>query len=64
MILRRVTEILQSNDNIEVLYKDEPIWIENLDSRTKTAYVKSIDNDKRMVVPIIELVENENIVRH
>ncbi len=64
MILRRATEILQSNDNVEVLYQNEPIWIENIDSRTETVYVKSLNNDKRMVVPIVELFEKENIGRH
>ncbi|WP_099191003.1 H-type small acid-soluble spore protein [Tepidibacter mesophilus] len=64
MILRRATEIIQSNDTVEVLYQNEPVWLENIDSRTETVYVRSIDNDKRMVVPIVELVENENIGRH
>ena len=64
MILRRATEILQSNDTVEVLYQNEPIWIENIDSRTETVYVKSLNNDKRMVVPIVELTEIENIGRH
>ncbi|CAH2215170.1 H-type small acid-soluble spore protein [Tepidibacter aestuarii] len=64
MILSRATEILQSNGNVEVLYKNEPVWLENIDSRTETVYVKSLNNDKRMVVPIVELTENENIKRH
>lgn len=64
MILRRATEILQSNDNVEVLYQNEPVWLENIDSRTETVYVKSLNNDKRMVVPIVELTEIENIGRH
>ncbi|WFD10445.1 H-type small acid-soluble spore protein [Tepidibacter hydrothermalis] len=64
MILRRATEILQSDDNIQVLYQNEPVWLENIDSRTETVYVKSLNNDKRMVVPIIELTEIENIGRH
>lgn len=64
MVLRRATEILKSKGNVEVLYNNEPVWLENIDSRTETVYVKSLNNDKRMVVPIIELVENENIGRH
>lgn len=64
MILRRATEILQSNGNVEVLYQNEPVWLENIDSRTETVYVKSLNNDKRMVVPIVELTEIENIGRH
>ncbi|MCT4508611.1 MAG: H-type small acid-soluble spore protein [Tepidibacter sp.] len=64
MLLRRATEILQSNGNVEVLYNNEPVWLENIDSRTETVYVKSLSKDKRMVVPIDELVENEHIGRH
>ncbi|SHK09592.1 H-type small acid-soluble spore protein [Tepidibacter formicigenes] len=61
MFIRRAKEIVQSNDTIEVLYKNEPIWIEHVYSETETAYIRSLNNDKRMEVPILDLVENENI---
>ncbi|SHH50673.1 H-type small acid-soluble spore protein [Tepidibacter thalassicus] len=60
MFIRRAQEILQSNDIVEVLYKNEPIWIERVDNKTETAYVRSLNNDKRMEVPILDLIENKN----
>lgn len=52
----RAKEIIQSPHNIRVLYRGDPVWINNLNSSSKTAEVILEDNHK-IDVPVEDLVE-------
>lgn len=54
---KRVEEIINSPESIEVLYKDNPIWIEKFNSGESTAHVKVLGSTKQMDVPVDDLVE-------
>ncbi|KXZ40629.1 small acid-soluble spore protein H (minor) [Alkalithermobacter thermoalcaliphilus JW-YL-7 = DSM 7308] len=59
MQIRRAKEIVASPENVEVIYKGKPVWIESINNQTNSAYVRYLDNSERMEVPVMELVENE-----
>lgn len=52
----RAKEILNSNNSIEVLYRGEPVWIENVKD-TNTAVITNLDNKRTEEVPVYLLVE-------
>lgn len=58
----RAKQILNSNETIEVLYNDSPVWIENV-MDNNVARVRFLDSDKTQELPVYELVEN-NPVKH
>jgi small acid-soluble spore protein H (minor) len=47
--------IIDSKDNIEVLYNGSPVWIQDVNSNT--AKVRFLDSDKVQEVAVGELVE-------
>ena len=57
MKLKRVQEILNSTDNIDVFYKNSPIWIESVDSNKDNVDITMLDNKVRMNVPVWDLDE-------
>lgn len=59
MFIRRVHEILNTTDTVNVVYQDNPVWIEDVDNNRETAYVRFLDNSSRLEVPIIDLIEIE-----
>ncbi len=63
MDINRAKQILNSSSNIEVLYNNKPIWIENLDEAHKIAKIKILENKININVPIIDLTEtHENLM--
>jgi len=58
MDLQRAKEIVNSPDNVQVLYKDKAIWITGLNEAAQTAEVATGPQFKeKMTVPISELEE-------
>jgi small acid-soluble spore protein H (minor) len=57
MQLERVSEILKSPDNIEVLYNNNPVWIDDIDEDKKTVSVRFLNSDETLEVPVNELEE-------
>lgn len=58
MDLQRAKEIINSPDNIQVLYQDKSIWIESLNEEEQTAMVTTDAQFKeKMTVPIGQLEE-------
>lgn len=57
MQLERVSEILKSPDNLEVLYNNNPVWIDDIDEDKKTASVRFLNSDETLEVPVNELEE-------
>lgn len=59
MFIRRVHEILNTSDTVNVVYQNNPVWIEDVDNNRETAYVRFLDSSSRLEVPIIDLIEIE-----
>lgn len=58
MQYQRAEEILNSPENIEVLYNKEQIWIHNLNPGNKTAKISFLDSpEEKKQVPVNELKE-------
>ncbi|QCX33131.1 small, acid-soluble spore protein, H family [Caloramator sp. E03] len=55
MLTRRALEIMQSPNNIEVLYKSKPVWLENVEG--SNVKVKDLTNNSILEVPVSELQE-------
>ncbi len=60
MIVSRAKEILNSSKNIEVVYNNEPIWIENVNEERGVVYVKNLSNNQMMEVPVTSITETGN----
>lgn len=61
MQTKRVREILNSPDEIEVVYKNTPVWIESVNNDMDTAYVKAIGGHQSMEVGTKDLIETGRI---
>lgn len=57
MKLKRVQEILNSTDNIDVFYRNSPVWIEGVDSNKDNVDITMLDNKVHMNVPVWDLEE-------
>jgi len=57
MKLKRAEEILNSKDNIDVFYRNSPVWIEDLDSNKDNADIIILDSKARLNVPVWDLNE-------
>ena len=57
MNINRAKEILEATENLEVLYHGSPVWLENVNSDNQMAYVRVLENDENIVVPVIDLNE-------
>jgi len=57
MQTNRVHEIINSPNRIEVLYKNDSVWIENVDTTNSTANVKILNTNEILKVPVNELNE-------
>lgn len=55
MDYERARQIVRSEETIEVLHEDRPVWIEGLDPENETASVSA--NGETYTVPVEELVE-------
>lgn len=58
MDIKRAGEIIESLGVIEVTYKGEPVWLENINQQNSTVKVKNINTDKELNVDIKDLEEN------
>lgn len=57
MTLERIVEIFDSYGVINVKYKNNPVWIEDINKDTLTAHVKRLETNETKEVPINELIE-------
>lgn len=58
MDIKRATKIIESLGVIEVNYKGDPVWLENINKESNTAKVKNINTDKELNVEISDLKED------
>lgn len=54
--MKRAKEIFASYGVIDVEYKNRPVWIENVDSKTETVSIKYLDDENRT-----EMVHPDNL---
>lgn len=58
MRLEEAEEIYNSRGVINVTYKNNPVWIEDIQRESQTAHVKDLQTDELKEVPILELKED------
>lgn len=56
MEIKRVYEILDNKEKVEIEYKSRPVWIQNLEN-SEEAKVGFIDNFEESTVEIKDLIE-------
>lgn len=62
MLPKRVEEILNSSQNIEVLYNGQPIWIEDINKTNSTAKVKMMGSNQILNnIPVVDLKEGKTM---
>jgi H-type small acid-soluble spore protein len=57
MDIQRARKILESSQNIDVLYEGESVWIDDLNPTDNTARVHSLSTGKHMSVKLDRLHE-------
>ncbi|HHW67567.1 MAG: Small acid-soluble spore protein family [Epulopiscium sp.] len=58
----RAAQILNSQEQVEVLYQNEPVWIEDINDRNQTAVVRFIGSHHSRTVDLNDLTETGNVV--
>lgn len=61
MDIKRAKEIINSSNNIEVLYNGDLVWLENVKGDSMKIEVMNLDKNKRMSVSLDELKETGEI---
>ena len=59
MEIKRIYEILNNKEKVEIEYNSRPVWIQNLED-SDTARVGFIDNFDEMEVNIRDLIEKKS----
>lgn len=58
MLTKRAEEIIASPENIKVVYGEQPVWIDRVNSAQNTAHVHTLTGrTQKLEVPIGELKE-------
>lgn len=58
----RVRKIMDSNSNLEVIYNDVPVWIEDINDKRNTIQVRNLRDNNCMIVPASDLTETGRIL--
>lgn len=61
MKTQRAAEILNSPEQLEVLYQNEPVWIEDINDRNQTAVVRFIGSHHSRTVYVQDLLETGKV---
>jgi len=59
--IRRVKEVLNAYNEIEVFYNNASVWIENIDEKNQVASVRNLKNNEVIKVPVADLVEENRL---
>lgn len=57
MDIKRASEIIESLGVIEVSYKGDPVWLENINKQSNTIRVKNMKTEEELNVGIRDLEE-------
>lgn len=60
MIIDRAIEIMNSTENISVLYSGKPVWIESLNKDTRMAVVSIVGTDQTEEVDVSSLTDTNS----
>lgn len=63
MDIERVKEIMNSPENIEVLYNHHSVWIDGIDDKAKRVKVRILDLKENVYVPLDDLVDTGKTIR-
>lgn len=57
MTLKRINNILSTDEKIDVFYKNRPVWIQSISSKEKIAKIGYVDDFEEDDVDISDLYE-------
>lgn len=57
MIIDRAMEIMSSTENIVVLYANQPVWIEEVDTTNRQATIRVLGSNQVEQVPVSSLTD-------
>lgn len=57
MIIDRALEIFNSSEKVQVLYANDPVWIEKIDTDNRKAVVTVIGTTTTLEVPVSSLTD-------
>ncbi len=60
MLTERAIEIINSVGVINVTYKNNPVWIQDIESENNKVHVKDLKTNEVIEVEVSDLVENRN----
>jgi small acid-soluble spore protein H (minor) len=60
MIIDRAMEIMNSTQNISVLYEGKPVWIESLDKDTRRAVISVVGTNQTEEVDVASLTDTNS----
>lgn len=62
MNINRLDEIVHSRENIEIIYKKHPVWIEDFNKIKEVVEIKTLDTNEILVVDVAELVDTGKVI--
>jgi small acid-soluble spore protein H (minor) len=60
MIIDRAIEIINSTQNISVLYEGKPVWIESLDKDTRRVVISVVGTNQTEEVDVASLTDTNS----
>jgi small acid-soluble spore protein H (minor) len=60
MIIDRALEIMNSTQNISVLYEGKPVWIESLDKDTRRVVISVVGTNQTEEVDVTSLTDTNS----
>ncbi len=57
MDFERADQIIHSKGIVEVWYRNDPVWLESLQTDHRTVHVKNLNTRETMNIPLSELQE-------
>lgn len=58
----RVRKIMDSNSNLEVVYNNVPVWIEDINDKRNTVQIRNLRDNNCLIVPPSDLTETGRIL--
>ncbi|MCY6484884.1 small, acid-soluble spore protein, H family [Clostridium aestuarii] len=58
----RAKSIMESNSNLEVIYNNVPVWLEDINDKRSLVQIRNLRDNNCMVVPACDLTETGRIL--
>jgi H-type small acid-soluble spore protein len=62
MIIDRAIEIMSSKDHVLVLYDNQSVWIDSVDTDSRMATIHVVGTDRIQEVPVASLTDTGSLV--